>query len=284
MPSTTSTHGGRRTSSAGPRGGRAAAAHGRVVARRDAKPMATTGRTAASARTVTFGRLEAASFVHSVIYLALLVCAFVLGNPQPETFMLGLAHGLLWIAMSLVCIAAARGADHPVLARGHGRRARRSRAVRGHRSGSSCSSAATRANQRSPAVDDARVRVSFRQMAVETGTVQVVMPAMGDSVAEGTVLEWHKQRATRSPPTRRSSRSRPTRSTPRSPRRSPARSSRSTRPRATRSRSVRCSPRSPPATAAPRPRATAAGAGAATARRRRARRRRRAARSQPRPG
>ena len=29
-------------------------------------------------------------------------------------------------------------------------------------------------------------------MAVESGTVQVVMPAMGDSVAEGTVLEWHK--------------------------------------------------------------------------------------------
>ena len=30
-------------------------------------------------------------------------------------------------------------------------------------------------------------------MAVETGTVQVLMPAMGDSVAEGTVLEWHKR-------------------------------------------------------------------------------------------
>ncbi len=30
-------------------------------------------------------------------------------------------------------------------------------------------------------------------MAVESGTVEVVMPAMGDSVAEGTVLEWHKQ-------------------------------------------------------------------------------------------
>jgi 2-oxoglutarate decarboxylase len=30
-------------------------------------------------------------------------------------------------------------------------------------------------------------------MAVDTGTFQVVMPAMGDSVAEGTVLEWHKQ-------------------------------------------------------------------------------------------
>jgi 2-oxoglutarate decarboxylase len=30
-------------------------------------------------------------------------------------------------------------------------------------------------------------------MAVDTSTVQVVMPAVGDSVAEGTVLEWHKQ-------------------------------------------------------------------------------------------
>ena len=30
-------------------------------------------------------------------------------------------------------------------------------------------------------------------MSVETSTVQVVMPAMGDSVTEGTVLEWHKQ-------------------------------------------------------------------------------------------
>jgi hypothetical protein len=59
-------------------------------------------------RWVTFRRLEAASFTHSTIYLALLVCAFVLSNPQPETFILGLAHGLMWIAMSLICIAAAR--------------------------------------------------------------------------------------------------------------------------------------------------------------------------------
>jgi hypothetical protein len=42
------------------------------------------------------------------VYLALLICAFVAGNPEPETFILGLAHGLLWIGMSLVCIAAAR--------------------------------------------------------------------------------------------------------------------------------------------------------------------------------
>ncbi len=30
-------------------------------------------------------------------------------------------------------------------------------------------------------------------MSVDTSTVEVLMPAMGDSVAEGTVLEWHKQ-------------------------------------------------------------------------------------------
>jgi 2-oxoglutarate decarboxylase len=30
-------------------------------------------------------------------------------------------------------------------------------------------------------------------MTVDASTIQVVMPAMGDSVAEGTVLEWHKQ-------------------------------------------------------------------------------------------
>jgi hypothetical protein len=59
-------------------------------------------------RVVTFGRLEVVSFIHSTVYLSLLLCAFVLGNPEPATFILGMAHGLIWIAMSLVCIAAAR--------------------------------------------------------------------------------------------------------------------------------------------------------------------------------
>ena len=59
-------------------------------------------------RFVTFRRLEVASFTHSVVYLALLLCAFAFSNPQPETFLLGLAHGVIWIVMSLVCIAAAR--------------------------------------------------------------------------------------------------------------------------------------------------------------------------------
>lgn len=59
-------------------------------------------------RVVTFGRLEAVSLLHSCVYLALLLCAFALGNPEPATFALGLGHGVLWILMSLICIAAAR--------------------------------------------------------------------------------------------------------------------------------------------------------------------------------
>jgi hypothetical protein len=57
---------------------------------------------------ITFTRLERVSFVHSIIYTALLIVAFGLNNPQPETFILGLSHGLLWIGMSLVCLDAAR--------------------------------------------------------------------------------------------------------------------------------------------------------------------------------
>jgi hypothetical protein len=70
--------------------------------------MTTVGSRPRTLGPVTFRRLEVASFVHSVVYTGLLVCAFALGSPQPETFWLGLAHGVLWIAMSLVCIAAAR--------------------------------------------------------------------------------------------------------------------------------------------------------------------------------
>lgn len=57
---------------------------------------------------ITFRRLEVVSITHSVVFLALLVCAFALGNPEPETFVLGMTHGLMWIGMSLICIMAAR--------------------------------------------------------------------------------------------------------------------------------------------------------------------------------
>jgi sulfite exporter TauE/SafE len=57
---------------------------------------------------LTFQRLERASFVHSAVYLGLLYAAFAAGKPEPATFGLGLAHGLLWIGMSLACVAAVR--------------------------------------------------------------------------------------------------------------------------------------------------------------------------------
>ncbi len=59
-------------------------------------------------RAITFKRLERLSFLHSAVYTALLIVAFGLGNPQPETFILGLSHGLLWIGMSLLCLLAVR--------------------------------------------------------------------------------------------------------------------------------------------------------------------------------
>jgi hypothetical protein len=61
-----------------------------------------------SAGPLSFTRLKWTSFVHSCVYLALLVSAFAAGNPEPLTFVLGLTHGLLWIFMSLACITAAR--------------------------------------------------------------------------------------------------------------------------------------------------------------------------------
>ncbi len=57
---------------------------------------------------LTFARLKWTSFTHSCVYVALLLSAFAAGKPEPLTFVLGLAHGLLWILMSLACITAAR--------------------------------------------------------------------------------------------------------------------------------------------------------------------------------
>jgi pilus assembly protein TadC len=57
---------------------------------------------------LTFERLKWTSFFHSCVYVALLLCAFAAGNPQPLTFVLGLTHGLLWIFMSFACLTAAR--------------------------------------------------------------------------------------------------------------------------------------------------------------------------------
>ena len=57
---------------------------------------------------ITFRVLEVISFIHSAIYLTLLICAFALNNTQPATFIFGWAHGCIWILMSIMCIWAAR--------------------------------------------------------------------------------------------------------------------------------------------------------------------------------
>jgi hypothetical protein len=63
---------------------------------------------ASCANGLTFTRLKWTSFTHSGVYLALLLSAFAAGKPEPLTFALGLIHGLLWIFMSVACLAAAR--------------------------------------------------------------------------------------------------------------------------------------------------------------------------------
>ena len=60
----------------------------------------------AGAGPLTFTRLKWTSFFHSVVYLSLIVCA-VAGFAGP-TMVLGWTHGILWIGMSLACIAAVR--------------------------------------------------------------------------------------------------------------------------------------------------------------------------------
>jgi len=57
---------------------------------------------------LTFNRLKYVSFVHSAIYIGLLYTAFLAGKPEPATFVFGSAHGLVWIGMSLACLAALR--------------------------------------------------------------------------------------------------------------------------------------------------------------------------------
>jgi hypothetical protein len=52
-------------------------------------------------------RLRYISYAHSLVYCALLYFAFVNRNDD-LVLILGWAHGLLWIGMSLLCLAAVR--------------------------------------------------------------------------------------------------------------------------------------------------------------------------------
>ena len=56
---------------------------------------------------MTFEQLKYLSFTHSAIYTALLVVAIAGGHDQLK-YVLGWAHGIGWIVMSLLCIDAVR--------------------------------------------------------------------------------------------------------------------------------------------------------------------------------
>lgn len=48
------------------------------------------------------------SIVHSILFTGLMLCAFVLGKPQPATFFFGFTHGVMYMIMTAACIVAAR--------------------------------------------------------------------------------------------------------------------------------------------------------------------------------
>jgi ABC-type uncharacterized transport system permease subunit len=60
-----------------------------------------------SSRSPWFHRLKYASFTHSIVYCGLLTVWLLPGLPGPE-FVLGMTHGLGWIAMSVASLAAVK--------------------------------------------------------------------------------------------------------------------------------------------------------------------------------
>jgi hypothetical protein len=56
---------------------------------------------------ITFTRLKYLSFAHSAVYLGLLTM-WITDGPDTLRTVLGWTHGIGWIAMSLLCIAAVR--------------------------------------------------------------------------------------------------------------------------------------------------------------------------------
>jgi hypothetical protein len=62
---------------------------------------------------LSFATLKRLSFTHSAIYLTLLVVWLVPGL-HPEEFVFGLAHGVGWIAMCVLCLAAVQARVIPL--------------------------------------------------------------------------------------------------------------------------------------------------------------------------
>ena len=62
----------------------------------------------ALARLLSLRNLAALSLVHCVLFTGLMLFAFVLGHPQPVTFVFGFTHGVLYIVMSVAVAVAAK--------------------------------------------------------------------------------------------------------------------------------------------------------------------------------
>jgi hypothetical protein len=58
-------------------------------------------------RVLSFTNLMVLSIVHSILFTGLMLCAFLLGKPQPATFIFGFTHGVLYmVTVALVVVAA----------------------------------------------------------------------------------------------------------------------------------------------------------------------------------
>jgi hypothetical protein len=62
----------------------------------------------ALARLLSLRNLAVLSLVHCVLFTGLMLFAFVLGHPQPVTFIFGFTHGVLYIVMSVAVAVAAK--------------------------------------------------------------------------------------------------------------------------------------------------------------------------------
>jgi hypothetical protein len=59
-------------------------------------------------RLLSVRNLTIFTLVHCVAFTGLIVCAFLIGKPQPATFWFGFSHGVMYMVMIVAAIAAAR--------------------------------------------------------------------------------------------------------------------------------------------------------------------------------
>ena len=59
-------------------------------------------------RLLSIRNLTVFTLIHCVAFTGLMVCAFLIGKPQPATFWFGFTHGVMYMIMIVAAIAAAR--------------------------------------------------------------------------------------------------------------------------------------------------------------------------------